>query len=340
MVASEERAIQRQGATLKDVAERAGVSVATVSRVINNVETVLPENREKVLRAMAELRYSPNDLARSLRKMTSFTVGMLAPEISNPFSNEVATGAQRVLQEHGYLMMISDSQSDLGKEEKNLQAFVAKRVDGLLVTSVDNDGARLERISRRIPVVQIDHVSSEKLDSVRVDNIEGAFHAVSHLVTRGYRRIATIAGRQSQTAGLERLEGYRRALAFYGLAVPEGYIRYGDFVMEGGYHQCHALLREHPDVEALFVASNFMGIGALRAIKELGLRIPEDVAICVFDDFLMADMINPPITVVAQPVRAIGETAARLLLERMQEQTTLGARQILLKPKLIVRAST
>lgn len=328
------------GATLKDVAERAGVSIATVSRVINGVDTVLPENREKVERAMAQLKYSPNELARNLRMQTSFTIGMIAPDIANPFSIEVATGAQRVLQRQGYLMLIGGSENDLNREAKNLQAFVEKRIDGLLVTSIDSDGTRLERISKHIPVVQIDYVNSGKLDSVRVDNIEGAFHAVSHLVTRGNRRIATIAGPQNNTAGRERLEGYKRAMSFYQLDVLDGYVRFGNFVMEAGYQECLGLLEQHPDIDAIFLANNFMGIGALRAIREMGRKIPEDIAILVFDDFLMADMVTPPVTVLAQPVRTIGETAARMLLERIQQPTILGARQVLLKPELIVREST
>lgn len=331
---------RRKAVTQRDVAKRAGVSIATVSRVINGVSTVEAEIREKVERAIVELGYRPNEVARSLRVDKTYTIGMVAPEISNPYAMEVASGAQKVLRRHGYAMMISGSESNPKYERRNLKTMMDKRVDGLLVTPVSPDSSELERLAEQIPVVLIDFVNSERLDSVRVDNIEGAFHAVAHLVTRGYKRIATIAGPQRYTADRERLEGYQRAMEFYGLEVPDEYIRIGDFFVEGGYRECRELLRECPDVEAIFTASNLTGIGALRAIKELGLRIPDDVALCIFDDFLMADMAAPPLTVLAQPTIAIGETAARMLLDRIRGRRVGPPRHVLLKPELIVREST
>jgi LacI family transcriptional regulator len=331
---------QSETATQRDVAARAGVSIATVSRVLNGVRTVNPEIRHKVERAIAELRYTPNEVARSLRAKVTNTVGMVAPEIANPFAMEVASGALRVLRDHGYVPVISGSESSVANERTNLQTLVDKRVDGLLVTSVDSDGSGLDRVNRQIPVVLIDYVNSDRLDSVRVDNIEGAFHAVSHLASRGYRRIATIAGPQRYTSDRERLQGFRRATNHYGLDTPESYVRYGDFFVEGGYRQCQRLLDEQPEVDAILAANNLMGIGALKAIRDTGRSIPQEVALCVFDDFLMADMVAPPLTVIAQPTFLIGETAARMLIARMTGKAAGDARQVLLKPELLVRGST
>lgn len=327
-------------ATQKDVAARAGVSVASVSRVLNGFDTVDPQIRTKVEQAISELRYTPNEIARSLRVKSTNTIGIVAPEIANPFAMEVASGAQRVFHDLGYVTMVSGSESKASNERSNLNMLIDKRVDGLLVTPVSPDGKDLERINRLVPIVLIDYINTDHLDSVRVDNIEGAFHAVAHLVTRGYRHIATIAGPQRYTSDKERLEGFLRAMRHYGFEVPSRFVRYGDFFVEGGYKQCQRLLDECPEVEAVFVANNLMGIGAFKALRDAGRTIPQDVALCIFDDFLMADMAAPPLTVITQPTFAIGETAARMVVERVTKTFTGEARQVLLKPKLIVRGST
>lgn len=331
---------RQNSATQKDVATLAGVSVATVSRVLNNVNSVDAQIRTKVEKAIYELRYTPNEIARSLRVRATNTIGMVAPEIANPFAMEVASGAQRVFHDLGYVTMVSGSESKLSNERSNLNMLVDKRVDGLLVTPVSSNPQELERINKWVPIVLIDYVNTNRFDSVRVDNVEGAFHAVSHLVTRGYRHIATIAGPQKYTSDRERLEGFFRAMEHHNLDVPSRYVRHGDFFIEGGYRQCRNLLDDCPEIEAVFAANNLMGIGAFKAIRDSGREIPRDVALCIFDDFLMADMAAPPLTVIAQPTFAIGETAARMLVERITKAFTGGARQVLLKPKLIVREST
>ncbi len=330
----------KAASTQRDVAARAGVSVATVSRVLNGVDNVDPVIRRKVERAMSELRYSPNEVARSLRVRATKMVGIIAPEIANPFAMEVASGAQRVFRDNGYVAFVSGSESDIANERSNLQSLVDKRVDGLLVTPLEPEGRALERVNHQIPIVLIDYINTDRLDSVRVDNVEGAFHAVAHLVSRGHRHIATIAGPQRYTSDRERLEGFQRACSFYNLNVPQSYIRFGDFFVEGGYQQCRALLEDCPEVDAILAANNLMGIGVLKALRDAGKQIPEEVALCIFDDFLMADLAAPPLTVVAQPAFSIGETAARMLIERVTKRVTGEARQVLLKPELIVREST
>ena len=336
----EKDGVQTKTATQKHVAARAGVSVATVSRVINGVNTVNPQIRERVKRAMSDLRYTPNEVAHSLRVKTTNTVGMIVPEVANPFAMEVASGALRIFRDNGYVTMISGSESSVSSERSNLQTLVNKRVDGLLITPVNPDGRELERVNQQIPVVLVDYVKTDRLDSISVDNIEGAFHAVAHLVSRGYRRIATIAGPQKHTSDRKRLEGFRRATEYYDLSTPKAYVRYINCFVEGGYTQCRQLLEERPEVEAILAANNLMGIGVLRAIRDASKQIPQEVALCVFDDFLMADMVALPMTVVAQPTFSIGETAARMLIERLTKKVTGKARQVLLKPELIFRKST
>jgi DNA-binding LacI/PurR family transcriptional regulator len=327
-------------ATMQDVARRAGVSSATVSRALSNPGMVRPELAQRVLQAVAELDYHPDQIARSLRKAESRSIGLLVFDITNPFCAEVARGAQSVLAEVGYVTILCDGNHDVERERQSLDVLHENRVSGLILASSAEEATYFEKFSRRrsIPTVLVDSLHSRELDSVRVDNYAGTLHAIAHLASHSYRRIAIIAGSQTSLAGCERLDAYRRAVQMYGLEQHEGYVQPGAFAEAHGYAATLELLKLTPPPQAILASNNTLGIGAFRALKSQNVRIPTEMALMLFDNCPMADLCDPPLTIVAQPEAEIGRTAARLLLRRL-EGSTGEAQEILLPPQLILRNS-
>ncbi len=328
--------------TIRDVAREAGVSVSTVSRVFSNKGAVSDELREKVLQASKGLGYSPNSAARSLRNGRTLMVGLVIPDVTTPFFAEVARSASRVLGSAGYSVLLCDSDENPENERKHLRVLRERRVDGLLITPSSDVGAKYyETIAARsTPVVLVDRLASKNLDSVRVDNTAATFQIVAHLVSRGYDRFGIIIGRQDTLSGRERREGFKAACK--ALNIPEDNVcqENGLLTVQGGYEAAKKLMQRQQVPRAVFATTSLMGIGALKAIKEAGLRIPKDVALAMFDDVSLADLADPPITVVGQPTIEIGQIAARMLLERMKGGATQPGREVLVQPSLIVRQST
>jgi LacI family transcriptional regulator, galactose operon repressor len=327
--------------TIHEVAARAGVSTATVSRVLSGSGPVSARSRRKVLTAAKALGYRPNAIATSLRRRRTFTVGMLVPDVTNPFFSGIARTANHLLFGQGFSAFLVDTDHSLDAERRFAHLFEARRVDGLLVISNDSSSAFFEELAGRVPaIVLVDRPRSDRLDSVRVDNHAGALQAVAHLVVRGRRKIAIISGPTSLLSSGERLEGFRSALRLHNLPEIPEYIAITGFSVEQGIAETKRLLELADPPDAIFAGNNTLGIGAISALKALGRRIPEEVALIIFDDLYLAEAADPPLTVIAQPVTDIGTTAVSLLLGHLERSSDWHPREILLPPQLILRRST
>jgi LacI family transcriptional regulator len=326
---------------MRDVAEQARVSVTTVSHVINDTRPVSKELRQRVLQAMNELGYQPNQLARSLRRGQTHTVGMIIPDSTNPFFAEVARGVEDTSFEQGYSVILCNSDGNLDKELLYTNVLVKKQVDGILFVAAGVSTERILELQRRnIPLVLIDRDLPEaSVDSVLTDNAQAGWAATRHLIELGHTRIACVTGPSDLTPSADRVIGYREALRQSDLAVDEALIVKGDFQYVSGYQAgTHLLALERPPT-AVFACNDLMAIGFMSAALQSGLRVPEDLSIVGFDDVRLAAFANPPLTTIAQPKYEMGVVAAELLLERMREPE-LAARRHVLDTQLLRRGST
>jgi DNA-binding LacI/PurR family transcriptional regulator len=327
---------------LKDVARLAGVSMATVSRVLTRPELVNPATRDRVRNAADALHYRPSRVARRLRRQTARAnlLGLIVPDIQNPFFADVVRGVENVAQQHGYMVFLGNSDEDRAKEQRYLELMRAESVDGLtLLPSSDIEPIVAEFASAGIPVVCVDRrLPTVNVDTVIADNVRGAYEAVEHLLRVGHRRIGFLQGRAQLSTSRERRQGYRRALEAAGLEFDDALVREGDSRPESGRTLTHELLTQERPPSALLVGNNPMTLGALEAIHRLGLRIPEDVAIIGYDDMPWALAFEPPLSAVRQPGYEIGRRATELLLQRIADPTR-STTLLLLQPELVVRRS-
>ena len=327
-------------ATIQDVANRAGVSTATVSHVLNNTRYVSAETREAVLKAIRELHYYPSAVARSLSTQETRTIGMMVSDITNIFFGEIVRGVVDVISPLDYQLILCTTEDEVAREEQYFDLLLSRRVDGLIAAATSRKWTPLQVVeSQHIPVVFVDkRFEGMKGPFVGADNTGGAYTAVSHLIADGHTRIAVVAGLAGMSSMEERVEGYRRALQERGLPIDESLIVYGPLSVEGGQAATKRLLTSPDPPQAIFSNNNLLTLGTLLAIKDLGLRCPDDVALACFDDHPWAAVASPAPTVVRQPDYEIGRTAAGLLM-RMLAGESLAEEQILFKPELIVRES-
>lgn len=310
--------------TMADVARSAGVSVATVSHVLNDTRPVLPHTRQAVLEAVEELGYTPNTLARSLVTSRTRSIGLAVSAISNPYFTEILQGVEAAALEHGYSLLIADPHDDPEHERKVVQLLHERRVDGMIVAPSADPHELVAYLTRHdVPAVFLDRVvdspgnHTQRFDQVCADSAEPTAQLVTHLAGLGHRRIALVAGRPGLSTTGERITGYRHGLAAAGFPYDERLVVHGDSESAGGERATAALLSLAAPPTALVTANNAMTIGALRALRERGLSVPDDIALCCFDDFAWADLFTPRLTAIAQPSREIGAQAVRVLLERL-----------------------
>ncbi|MCX7840791.1 MAG: LacI family transcriptional regulator [Anaerolineae bacterium] len=327
--------------TSQDVAKRAGVSIATVSRVLNNSPHVRPAVRRKVLRAIQALRYQPNRTAQRLRARQSKVLGLIISDIQNPFFTSVVRGIEDVAYHNGYSLVLCNSDEDPDKEKLYVDVMRAEAVAGVIIASASEAQPHIDDLLKaRIPVVALDRrIKDRRVDSVLTTNVQGAYEAVEHLIQQGHRHIGFIGLPLTRTTGRERFEGYQRALRQHRIPVRRTYVRIADAKQQGGYTATLDLLTKQPRLTALFAANNLTTLGALAAIRERGLRIPDDISIVGFDDMPWATLLDPPLTAVAQPTYELGQQAAQLLLARLKEPTQRVV-HLQLKTTLVVRGST
>jgi len=331
---------------IKQIAAEAGVSIATVSRVINGRETVDPRLRKQVLEAIDRLDYRPNGIARSLRLRRTTTLGAVIPSIMNPYFTEVVRAMQDTATTYGYTLLVTNSDRDVKKEEATLATFLDRQIDGVVLVSAatgsEPSAALRALLDHGTPIVALDRALTYlDLDQVTVDTRSGARAAVAHLVARGRRQIAFIAGPPSIFTASEKLAGYRDGLAEAGLPGDDALVFPGDYTIESGEAQALALLALRPRPDALLVANNLMTLGAIRVLLRQQVAIPREIAVVGYDDVPWTDVVRPTVTVVSQPTHELGKRAIELLVARLTGDGPPTARaNEVLPTTLIVREST
>ncbi len=326
--------------TIKDVAEAAGVSTATVSRVISENGNVSKKLAKRVINVINELDYHPDQSARRLRHRTTKIVGVVLSDIQNPFFTTLVVGIEGVLQEKGYILLLGNSCEDQNRENQHLSTFLSEQVAGIIFTSTGKDIASYKKFQAiGIPLIAVDRRPADlDVDSVQLANEKASFDAVNHFFMEGHRRIGLIAGLEYLSTGSERRDGYMRAFQASGIPVDPELIQYGDFRQDSGYRAMGALLDLTDPPSAVLVSNNLMTLGALQMIHERDLTIPNQISIIGFDDIDWASSLRPPMTVIAQPVTEMGIAAANLLLERIQNPEG-PIKHLTFDSRLIVRAS-
>jgi len=323
-----------------DVARRARVSAATVSAVLNESAFVSPGLKARVQAAVASLGYEPNLLARGLAKRQTKTIGMIVPDIANPFFPEVVRGAEDTVQTAGYTLLIASTDNDVEKEKLYLRLFLAKRVDGVILTKAPGRfPPDLQRAFARagVPIVLLARtVPGFATDTVEMDDRGAAYEGVMHLRRLGYRRIGFIGGLHGASTSRRRLDGYRAALRDARLRFDPALVVEGDFRVESGYRAGLDLLKRRPD--AVFVGNYLMTVGFMEALRQYRMRCPDDVAVVTCDDHPWLDAFSPRLTTIDLPKRELGAAAARLLVDRLARR---GGRPriVTLKNALRVRES-
>jgi LacI family transcriptional regulator, galactose operon repressor len=326
--------------TIYEVARQAHVSSATVSRVLSGAKFVSGELATRVWDAVSELEYRPNNVARNLRARATSTIGVVIPDIQNPFFTSVVRGIEDALQAEKFTLLLANSDGDPARERVCLDTLCAEEVAGLVFVPCNAEPRAYDHLARQgVPVVAVDRSPvGLNVDLVGVTNEEGARAAVLHLARLGRQRIALIGGPPSANVAVEREHGYRQALEMAGLAHSPALVVRADFRENGGYEAMASLLALSPRPDAVFVANNLMAMGALRAARDAALRVPEDVGLIAFDDVPWGARIDPPLTVVAQPTYDLGLSAARILLDRIREPHR-PVRRVALQTTLVVRRS-
>ena len=328
-------------ATLKDVAKYANVSQATVSRVLNGNTTVDEVMRDRVHAAILALGYQPNRAARRLRAPSSTVIGLIISDVENPFFMPIIRGVEDAAYARNMNIILCNSDEDISKQSMYLDVMRAERVAGLiLIPSPGTSSKSLNTLVQSgIGLTLIDRcLEGVTADTVKVDNVSGAYSAVKHVIDLGYRRIAIIIHSPNISTGPERYEGYLKALNSAHIAFDPDLVKYGDISIESGYQAAYHLLNLPNPPDAIFASNNVMSMGALRAFRELGKRVPEDIALIGFDNLPWLGEFASPLTAISQPSYELGQEAVALLLRRIA-QPSAPARTVILQTTLIVRES-
>lgn len=330
-------------ASMNDVAKRAGVSIATVSRVLNNNGNVNDATRAKIKKAIKDLKYQPSRVAKRLRSksISSNLLGVLIPDIENPFYVDVLRGIEEMAYSNNYAIIMCNFGQDEKKEKLYLEILQSEAIDGLVVAPAHEDDPRLKKMVKDgLPVVCVDRgLKDANVDVVLVDNVTGAYNAVDYLIKSGYRRIAYIGGLLAIPSTTLREKGYRKALTENGIPFDKELVKFGDSKHRSGVKLCEELLSLPNPPNALFTGNNLITLGALETIHKWKLKIPEDIAIVGFDDMQWSSSLNPPLTAVRQPAMEIGKRAVELLLQRIKDPGRSSI-QMTLNTELMKRSSS
>jgi len=325
--------------TIKDVAKKAGVSTATVSRVINGDPRISSKTREKVLKCIHELDYKINNIARSLKTSKTYTIGFICPELANTFFMTVAKGVEDELRKYGYSVIVCNSNESVEEEKERIKLLLEKCVDGAIIIPASHSGAHFKALAEQeIPVVLVDRLVEDfSTDAVLVDNINGSYAAVEHLINSGYRRIGYIGGDIRFTSAKERDEGYKRALRDYCIPMDDSIIKYGDYHIQSGYDKMKELMEEEEPPEIVFISNYYMHVGATKFLIEQKEAIRRKIAIASFDDMELASLLEFCKVLVSQPMLEIGSKAANMLIQRINDSKGYDPQIVRLKTQLIVK---
>lgn len=330
--------IKKGSITLVDVAREAGVSLKTASRALNESPELRPETAARVAAAMARLRYQPNELARGLKAKRSAAIGMIVPNLADPFTAAATQAVQSVARENGYIVMLASSGGEPAIEVSEIELVGRRQIDGLILIAADSRKSSVKRLlANGVPVVVFDEpIRGEDVDVITVTNRKGAHEATEHLLWHGYRKILAVGARPYLFTCAERVAGYRKAMNKAGAAPIELLIEHENELTP---ELLSGFLSGPDRVEAIFSLNWVCTMLVLRALKALREQAGEDVALISFDDFDLADMIPPGLTVVRQPSREMGGCAARVLFERMHAKKKIPIKKITLETEFILRGS-
>ncbi len=321
----------------------AGVSTATVSMVLNNKdEHISSTTRQRILEIAKTYNYVPNTMARSLVTRKTKTIGLVIPDIANPFFPEIARGAEDKANEEGYNIIFCNTDDDIEKEQRYINMLSEKMVDGIIFTASSDHNYWLNKLQQQaIPIVLLDRDIPQqgRVGRIVVNNQQGAYEGTKYLIEKGYRKIAMINGNTANETAKSRLEGYRRAMTEFGLEIDENKVLTGSFKREWGYGAAIWLLNQEIDFDAVFCGNDLIAIGLVKALKDAGKKIPQDVAVLGFDDIYMARLVEPELSTILQPKYDMGYQASALLIDMIEGRAPLD-KLVVFDTKLIVRKST
>jgi LacI family transcriptional regulator len=330
----------KRSVTIADVAREASVSTATVSHVLNRTRVVNPGTVAAVEAAISATGYTPNTTARSLARSSSSTIGVAVSAISNHYFSEVVSAIESACSENDLMMFLSDTHDDPQHQLRVVRELFQRRVDGIILAPTEDRSSEVLAFLRKngVSTVLIDRVISSEFDQVGCENVQATAVLVQHLVEHGHRRIGFVAGRANLSTSQERLEGFRRGLKLAMIPEEGELVVDGDSRVSGACDAVRGLLAGPRRPTALVTGNNLMTIGALRALREVGVRVPEDMALVGFDDFDWAEFASPPLTLMAQPTLKLGRVSLDLLVRRLNNPSG-GPRTVRLSPKLQIRHS-
>ncbi|ADL08608.1 LacI family DNA-binding transcriptional regulator [Thermosediminibacter oceani] len=329
----------RKQPTIKDVAREAGVSLKTVSRVINNSSKVKPETREKVLKAIKTLGYRPNAVARGLRIKKTYSIGVIIADITNNFYSNIVRGIEDVALSRNYSMLLANSDEMLSKEKLYTRVFTEKQIEGMIIVPSAGSKEYLKPLLKNVPIVFIDRdVEELEVSSVTVDNERGAYELTKHLIVdHGYTKIAYISHTMGVTTSDKRYEGFKRALYEFGITPIAELIKLDNKTAQDGYRATKEIISSGNRPQAIFTSNNVMALGAMKALEYYSLEAPRDIALVTFDDIKWAEGFRPHLTVMSQPAYEIGRHAANILFKQMDGESKLE--KVVLPTQLIIRDS-
>lgn len=345
----------RKSITIKEIAAEAQVSIATVSIVLNNKDKkISQETREKILHIAQKYNYTPNTMARSLITKQTRTIGLVIPDITNPFFPEIARGVEDKASEFGYSVIYCNTDDKIRREDKYINVLTEKMVDGIIFAHSSDRQMGFDSLDRcKVPIVLIDRDYENKnvIGRVMVDNKEGAYMATSYLLDRGYKNIAYIAGSITTATARGRLDGYSQALTERNIPIKNNYIKVGEYKIQWGTEAVEQLIQEGIPMDAIFCGNDLIAIGVIKRLKERGLCVPAEVGLVGFDDIYLSSLVEPPLTTIKQPNYDMGYRAAELLIENIENSRMdkieyeykdgwAKKNTVLLPTELIVRMST
>lgn len=327
-------------ATIKDIANRTGLGLATISSYLNG-GNVREKNREKIELAIKELHFEVNEVARGLKTNRTYTIGVVIPELNNIFCTEIITGMEDILRKKGYATIVCDCRTDKSLEREAVEFLYRKRVDGIINMPVDSTGAHLKQFeTAEKPIVIIDRKLPQiACDSVLVDNRDAAKKAVDILIRNGHRKIGLITGPEEIYTAKERYFGYESALQEAGITVDPGLVVHSDYTIRGAVAGVEKLLDGHPEVTALFAANYEMTMGTMIALNERGISIPDEMSVIGFDNREFARALHPRLTIITQPTEAIAEQVAQTILDRLEHGKETTPKEIYLQTEVMAGRS-
>ncbi|PWJ95993.1 LacI family transcriptional regulator [Oceanotoga teriensis] len=325
---------------IQDVANLAGVSVATVSRVLNNSPKVSAKTRLNVINAVKELNYEPNLLGRNLRRSETKMILVLLQNISNPFYSKVIKGMEDYGHKNNYNVMFCNTDSNIEREKKYLDLLKNKLVDGVIFMAPEIDIYTMNTIGKNYPLIQCcEYLENSQISRVSIDNEKAAFEAVEYLIKNGHKKIGLINSKKPHQSSKDREKGYRRALYENNIQIDESLIRYESYGFKGGINAIKSFVDEKKVPDALFTVSDIIAIGAIKALKSFNFNVPDDISIIGFDNLSISSMYDPILSTVSQPRYELGNKAMELIIEIIKNKKNI-IKNVVLNHQLLIREST